>query len=753
MKGIEKATSFLPAQLLSWMEEGKQTEQFPAVVAFADASGFTAMSEKLATIGKEGAETLTAILNSYFTAMISRIEENGGFVGKFGGDAMTIFYPAKDESELPEVAIRAVAIGLELQNLMGQFHNIETKAGNFTLGMKIGIAVGNVLFQVVGPTDIGREYLLAGFPLDKAAEAEHHGVSGEVVLTPRVAELIGSCNGEVLDDGFVKLFTDTEPPSYVEYKGEITRSAAWQELAKPFIDPPIYNRMELGLDLVGEIRRVSVIFMSFSGLDYDEDPDVIEKLDKIYNWVYKLTQQFSGSINKVDMGDKGSKMILTFGAPTAHENGEQHAVHCGLELSKGRDEFSKWGLVWKLGLSTGVVFAGEVGAPTRQEYTVMGSSVNLSARLMAKSTPGQLLIDEATFNRTSDYFEYSDPILHQFKGMSKPLPTYEVMSTKTAEIGKTTSREKALLGCDDKINVIASLLEDVTNNEIRVIVIEGEAGLGKSRLAREMIQMTRSMDYILGGGEALSYADRSPYLIWIAVLRGLMGLSSTAKTEENLSHLEEIIKESDPENTYRMPIIANLLGIECPDNSVTKHFDGQLRQENILDFVVQYLKYLSSQKPLAIFFEDSQWIDRNSLEMTAYILRNLPNQPILLVIIRRPYNEKFQSPHIAQIEDSEFATHFHACEFDIDDTEKFAVSCLEVDRIDSDLLKFIFEASHGNPSFTEELINNLNRSNMIRIVQLSDDEGSLAESAGDLSKMEVPDSLNSLIMSQLDRLG
>ena len=91
----EKAASFLPNVILNWAEEGKLIHHFPAIVAFADVSGFTAMSEKLAAIGKEGAETLTSILNTYFTAMISRIERSGGFVGKFGGDAMTVFFPAE----------------------------------------------------------------------------------------------------------------------------------------------------------------------------------------------------------------------------------------------------------------------------------------------------------------------------------------------------------------------------------------------------------------------------------------------------------------------------------------------------------------------------------------------------------------------------------------------------------------------------------------------------------------------------------
>ncbi|MDP8240069.1 MAG: tetratricopeptide repeat protein [Candidatus Hatepunaea meridiana] len=754
MNTVKKAASFLPTTLIHWIEEGRLIHQFPAVVAFADASGFTAMSEKLASIGKEGAETLTLILNSYFTAMISRIECNGGFVGKFGGDAMTIFFPAKSEADLPDVARRATATSLELQSAMGQFQNLKTKAGNFTLGMKVGVAAGNVLFQVVGPSDIGREFLLAGQPLDEASEAEHHGTSGEVILTSMVAELCGECGGEVLEDGFVKLITGDKPPSYKvfeEKEDEIDEADA--TLAKAFIDPPVYNRLHLGLDSVGEIRRVSVIFMSFSGLDYDEDSDVTDKLDAVYNWVYGLTQRYNGSINKVDMGDKGSKMILTFGTPTAHENDEQHAVFCGMELVKGKDEFSKWGLQWKLGISTGVVFAGEVGAPSRQEYTVMGSSVNLSARLMAKSEPGHLLVDVATYNRTSDFFEYSDPIKHQFKGISKPLPTFEPLGIKAKTSQVEFGIDKPIIGRDTEMQEITSSIMDVLDQHLRVLVIKGTAGIGKSRLSQEALRSVNEKGFRTAGGEALSYAKQSPYLIWISILRDLIGLSTVFKAEDNLSQLEVVVKEVDPEHTFRTPIIASLLGITCPENEFTQNFDAQLRQENMYDFLVQYFKYITAKTPVAFFFEDSQWIDRNSLELIAYLLRNLSDYPILFVIIRRSYGRDFTSPYINEIEKSDVAKRISVSEFDKDISEKFALSCLGANSINTELIDFMFDASHGNASFTEELINNLKNLGNIKLIPEVDGTGIRAEKEGDLSDVEVPDSLNSLIMSQLDRLG
>ncbi|HHE46645.1 MAG TPA: hypothetical protein ENL08_02935, partial [Bacteroidetes bacterium] len=619
-----------------------------------------------------------------------------------------------------------------------------TRSGSFSLGMKVGVSAGDVLFQVVGPAEKGREYLLAGLPLDRAAEAEHHGSSGDVIITPRVVELCGAC-GDELDNGFIRLTAKSEPPRFKKVRKEIKYRESWANIARAFIDPPVYNRILLGLDSVGEIRRVSVIFLSFTGLDYDEDPEVTRKLEAVYSWVYGLTQRYNGSINKVDMGDKGSKMILTFGAPTAYENDERHAVHCGLELIRGREEFNQWNLKWKLGISTGVVFAGEVGAPNRQEYTVMGSTVNLSARLMAKCKPGQLLVDQSTFSRTSEFFDYNKPKKFKFKGISQPLSTYEPKSVKTAIPRMDVRSSKPLIGRLTEMKKITGVIEDVGKRKMRVIVIMGSAGVGKSRLSQETLQLIDAEGFNAGGGEALSYAKKSPYLIWISILRGLMGLLSSSGTAENLERIKDAVEQSDPEHAYRTPLIANLLGISCPDNEITQHFDAKLRQENIYDFLLQYFRFKSEAKPVALFFEDAQWIDKNSLELIAYLMRNLADCPLMLVLVRRPYSEQFTVEQITEIEQSDAAVRIPIGEFDRELTEKFALSCLEAQQIDGRLLDFIFDASHGNASFIEVLISNLKSQAKIKLV--TNREGVVkAEREGELSDVEVPDSLNSLIM-------
>lgn len=753
MKVANKAVSFVPGYLLDWIDQGIIRRSFISVVAFADVSGFTDMSARLATTGKEGAETLTAILNRYFTRMINIIENNCGFVGKFGGDAMTIFFPCESAKDLASVIAQAVATCMDLQSVMDEFHGIETKAGKFSLGMKIGIAAGSVLYQVVGNEEEGREFLLAGQPLDDAAEAEHHGTSGEVVLHPSITE-IASITGRTTDDGFVILNSEDKKPETSRTSCRIEPQPGWAEIARTFIDDAVYKRILLGLDSVGEIRRISVIFMSFRGLDYVKDSDVSLKLDSIYNWVMNLTIRFNGSINKVDMGDKGSKMILTFGAPIAHEYSERHAVHCGLELIKGYEDLKKWGVQQKVGISTGVVFAGEVGAPSRQEYTVMGSTVNLSARLMAKSEQGQLLVDEQTYLKTKDQFEYAEPFEVKFKGISQPLPVYSVISPKINRDGASAKHTVPIISRHNELTQIRSILNEVTEKNVRVVIVRGDPGVGKSRLKSQIVEDAAALNYRIAGGEALSYAKKSPYTCWISILRGLMGLPTTMKVADSIRRLEKIVEITDSEHRFRTPIIANLLGLPLPDNDVTRHFDAMLRQENLFDFLVQYFNYLTDISPVALVFEDTQWIDRNSLELIAYLLRSLENKPVVFILSQRPFANNFTDA-INEVETFTGTAILDIDEFNREEAEAFVLQLLGTNMVSEKLLKFIYEASHGNPAFIEELINNLRNLEKIRIVTRTCKDGDVlcAEAVDDLADIEVPDSVNSLIMSQLDRLG
>jgi len=759
MKAIEKAISFVPIPLLKWIEQGKEEMRFDSVVAFADVSGFTAMSQTLSEIGKEGAEILTTILNSYFSSMIARIEQGGGFVGKFGGDAITIFFPTDDKNR-SKVTRTAVQTCLDLQAMMPQFRDIETKAGKFSLNMKIGIANGKVLFRVVGDDENGKEFLLAGLPLDHAADAEHLGEAGEVILSGDVVKLCGKPSqiGTQLEDGFIRLEKDIESGS-TDAKPKITAShlqdlsdvqvERYIELAKPFIDRSIYRRLSLGLDSVGEIRRVSVIFLSYTGLDYDGDNEAGEKLDYLYRWVNEVALRYNGSINKVDMGDKGSKIIITFGAPTAHEFDVQHAVYCGLELTASNAQLMEWGVKKKMGIATGTVFAGEVGSAIRQEYTVMGPTVNLSARMMGHSSHGQLLVDDPTQKISELSFHFSYPSEVQFKGLSEKTAVYETLGVQTTDDSTVQSDVEPLIGRATELKQIKKAIEDVKKGSLQTLLLRGDAGIGKSRLAGEIVRLSRTEQFQIAAGEALSFGTYTPYLPWISILRRLMDLPAVGGGQSALTKIREILTSINPDLGYRLPIIAHLLGIKCPDNNITRHFDGQLRQENLFDFLLMYLQQLMEEQPLMLLFEDSQWIDQSSLELLVYLKRNLRESPLLIVMAQRPQTAE-ESPHFNVITGKGAVTTFDLKEFTKDETEQFLLQKLVADSIDPKLLDFMFDYGHGNPSFTTELINTLQASNQLK--HIPSKSGLQVVADEDLSDIDIPDSLNGIIMSQLDRL-
>ncbi|OYW00319.1 MAG: hypothetical protein B7X11_04595, partial [Acidobacteria bacterium 37-65-4] len=191
-----RLAAFVPRMIWSLLDRDGEGSRTKGCALFADVAGFTPLTESLAKIGKEGAEELTRILNDFFSAMVGIVHYEGGDVLRFGGDAMTVFFPAGISTSL-----RAA---LRMQEEALRFGTIETRGGTFTLGMKIGIARGPLLLGTVGDAQIGRDYFAAGRCLDRAADAEHHATRGQIALCPACAQRLpkGARGVEILADGF-----------------------------------------------------------------------------------------------------------------------------------------------------------------------------------------------------------------------------------------------------------------------------------------------------------------------------------------------------------------------------------------------------------------------------------------------------------------------------------------------------------------------------------------------------------------------
>jgi len=809
-------------------------ERMNGALLFADISGFTRMSESLARLGKEGAEELTRVLNAYFTAMIDLARGYGGQVIKFGGDAITCAFmgtASHQGSGLSEKTrvrrfahtgiLRACTCALAMQEKMVEFGALETKGGIFKLRMKIGISAGSVLSLSVGDSQEGQEYILAGRPLDRMAEAEHHAVAGEVavdgecvasfvVSVPRpehgandVGERATAGDWEELGiivgeerDGFllVKGLTQAAEDDVRRRMEEqevnwdaLSEEVAEQVIARlaPYLPPAVYEQIVEGQrQFVGENRRVVSLFVNFFGLDYDADPEAGRKLQQYFAAMQGIVHRYGGRLNRVTTGDKGSLLHLIFGAPVAHEDDEERAVGCALEMQetavgpKGKTDGLPFITDQRIGIASGYVFAGNVGSERRREYTVMGDVVNLSARLMqaAGAVGIPILMDQRTARRVGEEFVCEElPPIHvkgkrELVSVCRPVGVRE--GTKVWGSGKTRTRRRGspIVGREQELVRIEKTIERAAAGRGQLLVISGEAGVGKSRLLEELVALAgekacpepfgrvypersrgaqdrpaRRGMYGLGG-DCLSYGSQSPYLPWIDFFTSFFGLGigEGEKYADKVHRIEQRMVEADPALKDWVPLMGQLLGLPVPDNELTASLDAQLRKQRTFDITLTLLRRQAQQVLLfLIVFEDVHWIDSISLEMLNYIARNVADYRILLVALHRPTIE------LVEWKRYDYYHHIALTDLPVEEALKLMRLKLGIAKVPAPLRERVLRGeARVNPFFVEEVINSL----VDRGYLEPKEEGEGYNLVGDLSQVEIPDSVQALVMSRIDRL-
>ncbi len=735
--------SFLPhylaQDLLAHPERspiGKE-QRFLGVTLFADVSGFTAISEALGKGGRHGAEELTDILNAYFSEMITIIRRHGGMIAKFGGDALTAVFPFSPDEE-KQTALRAIACALKMQDAMQAYTAIETSAGTFGLGMKAGLACGPLFRTVVGDAAVRLEHVLAGEALDWCAEAEHHASRGEVVIHTGMAQAapeapVGERRGDFL--------LVTQEPAYRLGETILPLEDPPPQLVPTlaaFIHPSIAQRLAQGqTTFINEHRKVTVLFLRFDGFAYD-DPLVGVRLQSYFAHIISTVERYGGYLNKIDMGDKGSKAIILFGAPIAHEDDAGRALRCALDI-RTLPQASV-----HIGINTGYAFCGQVGSPERQEYTVMGDAVNLAARLMQVAEANQIVVSEYTRQATRRPFLWEDERSLKVKGKSEPVRAISLSGVALSASSQPHDTPYALpmVGRQEELAVARRLLNRVLLRQGQVLGITAEAGMGKTRLGAEIIHMASTRGMALYTGECLSHGVNTPYVVWQPLLRSFVGLDDGQDTSQQIAHVRQMLTAADPSMLPRLPLLGKVLNLPIPDTELTRNMDARLRKEALEGMVVQCIRLRAADTPLLLVFEDAHWIDPLSNDLLETVARNITDVPILILALYRPAERYATQPAIKRF--GHF-TELHLQEFNPEEAARMIEMKLGQLFSTSDvpplLVERITERAQGNPFYIDEIVN------------LMHDRGMDPRLPDVLDGLNLPDSLYSLVLSRLDRLG
>jgi class 3 adenylate cyclase/tetratricopeptide (TPR) repeat protein len=705
-----------------------------AVVLFADVVGFTPMSEALAQAGNYGTEELTRILNGWFGSMSDRISHHGGSVAEFGGDALTAVF-GYDRRTRRATVRRAVQCALDMQAATASFKAVATRAGTFGLAMKAGLAAGPLLLAIVGEPSIRLEYVLAGRALNLAAAAEHHARSGEVVV-----------DGKLLEDGLSIEVVERRGPFCVvgglHRRASSVRSVPREDMDEgvasrlvPFLHPAIADRLRSGRhDLVNEHRKVTVAFVGLPTFSSGDQPGV-PALQACMAAAVRVIDRYDGHLHQVVTGDKGTLLIASFGAPVSHEDDEERAVHCCLEL------LGLPGGPFRAGITTGFVYCGEIGSDTRRTYTVIGDSVNLAARLMQAARPGQLLADEATSQRVSQTTiqDRLDPIT--VKGKARPIGVWAVHAVRdrARTHPEAPSLAAPLLGRMQEVARARALAEQALVGNGQVVCLTGEAGIGKSRLGDEATRVAVGLGFSVYGGACRSHGTAISYLVWRSVWRDLLELDTSLPIEEQQGHLTSRVASRDGGSGRRAPLLAPVLNLPMADSELTATLDPQTRDELLRFLLLDCLRDRAASGPLLLVLEDCHWIDPASQALLEFLARNLSDQPVLLLVTARgtaASSPLALLPWFTEIGLDELATA---------DAEQLVEQRLRHRYgaeavLASDVVRRLADRGEGNPFYLEELVSFLHA------------RGVDPRDSHTLTTLDLPDSLHRLVMARIDQL-
>jgi predicted ATPase/class 3 adenylate cyclase len=721
---------------------------------FADISGFTPLTEVLTqTFGpRRGAEALTQQVNAVYEALLSTVDDHTGSVVGFAGDAVTCWF---DDAGAPAAgAQRAVACAQAMQTAMGAFTALAHPAGGtLSLSVKVAIATGQARRFLVGDPQVYQLEVLAGEVLDRMATAEHLARAGDIVVDVVTIESLGKPDVHTwrTDPATGSRFAVLTGLAVSDHSIQIDENSGLQvvidnlepEAVRPLLLPTVYNRLLAGQgEFLTELRPVVACFVRFGGLDYDADPQAPAKLNAYICWVQQVVAAYEGVILDLTLGDKGSYLYAAWGAPVAHEDDDRRAAHAALELRVPPPAFSFIGAV-QIGLSRGEMRTGAYGSAMRRTYGALGDEVNLAARLMQAAPPGQILASGRVQAACANYFTWETLPPLQLKGKQALIPAYQLHEARHTTIRLHEPRYHApLVGRRMELEQITATLQRAAAGEGQIVGVVGEAGLGKSRLVAEAVRAAQADGWTVYGGAAQSFGTNSAYLAWQPIWRAFFGLSADLEGEP-AAQIQRELTQLTPGASERLALLEPVLGLPLPETDLTANMEEKLRKESREALLVDLLKARASQRPVLLVLEDCHWLDSLSHDLLEVIGRVLPGLPVaVLMAYRGSDTAHVPSPRVTAL--PQF-TALALTSLASDEAEAFLTMRLAAARpggaLAPVLMQRLVERSQGNPFYLEELLAYL----IDQGVDLTD------PTLG--ARVELPVSLQSLILSRVDKVG
>lgn len=670
-------------------------------------------------------------LGAVYNALVAEVEQAGGSVIGFAGDAMLCWFDAGILGQ--ETGLRASSAALGMQQAMRSFPG---------LGLKAAITSGAARRFVVGDPQIQLLDVLAGATVARTSTAEHLAASGEVLLDEATAN--------ALQDSLKisEWRSDVESGAKFALLASLSQASDFQplpadtpppppEALKQWVHPAVFARETTGQGpFLTEFRPCVALFVRFIGIDYDADQAASE-LDAFIRQVQKTAGRFGGALMDITIGDKGSYAYLSFGALRSHEDDPRRAVKTALELIQASS------LRLQIGVTQGPLRVGAYGAETRKAFGALGDDVNLAARLMTIATPGEILVSGHVHKATHNSFTFEPRAPLPVKGKAEPLPVFALTGERRQRAVRLQEPVYALpmVGRTRELQTINDRLDLAANRNGQVIAIVAEAGLGKSRLVAEVIRSARRKGFVGYGGACQSDGIHTPYLAWKPIWQAFFDVDPDMPARKLFRWLESEIEDLAPQRVEAMPLLGPLLDLNIPENDFTRSLEPQIRQNALHALLEDCWKAATQDAPLLVVIEDLHWIDALSHDLLEQLVKTLAKHAACFVLAYRPPQiQRLQAPRLEALPQFTRVELHELTRSEAESAIRAKLAQLYPARsaaLPAGLVDALMARSQGNPFYLEELLNYVR------------DRG-LDPAA--LQSIELPDSLHTLILSRIDQL-
>jgi class 3 adenylate cyclase/tetratricopeptide (TPR) repeat protein len=495
-----------------------------------------------------------------------------------------------------------------------------------------------------------------------------------------------------------------------------------------------------------ERRHLTVMICDLVGstaLSARLDPEDMGAVIEAYHaGCTRIVQAYDGFL-----GDfRGDGILAYFGHPRAHEDDAERTVRAGLDIIAAVAELETPAaepLAVRIGIATGLVVVGDLsGESALWEHAVVGDTPNLAARLQAVAEPGTIVIAASTRRLIGDLFRLRELGLHEVKGIGEPVAAWVVEGVSASESRFEAVRAAGLtdlIGRDDELDFLLERQRLAWKGEGQIVLISGEPGIGKSRLAAALAERIAGEPHTRLRYQCSPYHSNSALRPFIANLERTAGFKADDTPEQRLDKLEAVLAMEASRVKAAAPLFAALLSIPSGERYAPLALSPTQQRRRTLAALLDQIEGLAHRQPILLSFEDAHWADATSLELLDLTVERVRQLPVLALFTFRP---EFEPPWVGLPNVGTLTLG----RLDRDDAASMVAQVTGGRVLPAEVMKQIVAKTDGNPLFVEELTKAVLEAGIL----VEDAAGYRLD--GPLPPLAIPETLQDSLMARLDRL-